>query len=87
MNRIKTDEEHKEDAEFDDAVLGKNATLNEREALSGALTAALIKAMRNNEVIRRAVEESNDSFVERWTGNKSSTKKNTEEKTRKGSKK
>lgn len=80
INRRKTDEERKRDAEFEDLILGKNATLNEREAFRGALTKKVIEKMTNNEDAIKYARDRSDHFVERWTGNKSSNKKNTEEK-------
>lgn len=78
QNRNKTDADRKGDADFEDVMTGKNATLNKREALRGALTAALIDGMTKNEDAIRYAEERDDDFVERWTGTKSSKKKSTE---------
>lgn len=80
QNRSKTDEERKRDTEIEDAVLGKNATLNEREAFRGALTKAMIENMTNNEDFIRNMHYKDADFVERWTGTKSSKKQSTERK-------
>ena len=78
VNSRKTDEERKRDAEFEDAMIGKNATLNEREAFRGALTSALINEVTKNETAIRYANERSDYFVERWTGKKYSKKESTE---------
>lgn len=80
QNRNKTDADRKGDADFEDVMTGKNATLNEREAFRGALTAALIDKMTNNEDAMRYAQDRDADFVERWTGTKSSKKKSTERK-------
>ena len=61
-------------------MIGKNATLNEREALRGALTAAVIDEVTKNETAIRYANERSDNFVERWTGKKYSKKESTERK-------
>ena len=77
-NRRKTDEERKHYAEFEDSIIGKNATLNEREALRGALTASLIDKMAKDEILIKIAQKRSDDFVERWTGKKHSKKQSTE---------
>ena len=74
VNRRKTDEERKKYAEFENLIIGKNATLNEREALRGALTASLIDKMTKDENAIRIAQKRSDDFVERWTGKKYSKK-------------
>ena len=74
VNRRKTDEERKKYAELEDMIIGKNATLNEREALRGALTASLIDNMTKDENAIRIAQKRSDDFVERWTGKKHSKK-------------
>lgn len=78
QNRSKTDADRKRDADFENVMIGKNATLNEREAFRGALTAAVIDKMTKDEEAIRYAQDRDDDFVERWTGTKSSKKKSTE---------
>lgn len=73
-NRRKTDEERKHNSEFEDLIIGKNATLNKRDALRGVLTAALIDKMTKDENAIRIAQKRSDEFVDRWTGKKYSKK-------------